>query len=396
MQVNARFINASRSTYYLRIFVLVTFPSWTLGGHLEYATIYSQMNSTRWQDFVYVLLFNSFNLFEDVCLVEFMYRVCTWCEVRVTTGDSGLCCCVHVMSLKCKLIPHTSLILCKHTSLILGLVLFQTVVFKGSNDNLSLKVLSDLSSCWYWFPLRRFCWVNESLVHSNVCFPSTACSDVWHDLNLMSVAAFDGDTSDIRRVDLDEWEQYFQSKHGITNLCTWIFHSWLLALKLLRLLSVIYTSIKHQFLVWHASLLTSSVLLTGLRSTLVMLAFPCRHFGTHLFHLIQHCAVSRISFTKLGCAYKMSYLRVMHFIWWQASKGWRKPFPNCYLKSRPLQVHCYWYGLHLQRDVSVFINFSLLHRCAFTLHYACKPRYSKACYPVGSMLKFSWWTKCWD
>ena len=227
-------------------------------------------------------------------------------------------------------------------------------------------MLSDLSSCWYWFPLRRFCWVNESLVHSNVCFPSTACSDVWHDLNLMSVAAFDGDTSDIRRVDLDEWEKYFQSKHGITNLCTWIFHSWLLALKLLRLLSVIYTSIKHQFLVWHASLLTSSVLLTGLRSTLVMLAFPCRHFWTHLFHLIQRCAVSRISFTKLGCAYKMSYVRVMCFIWWQASKGWRKPFQTVtwragHSRCIVIDTACTWKGTCLFSSILACYTDALSH-----------------------------------
>jgi len=33
---------------------------------------------------------------EDVPLVEFMYLVLFYsaCQVRVTTGDSGLCCCV--------------------------------------------------------------------------------------------------------------------------------------------------------------------------------------------------------------------------------------------------------------------------------------------------------------
>ena len=35
--------------------------------------------------------------FEDVPFMELMYLAC---QVRVTVGVSGLCCCVHVMSFK--------------------------------------------------------------------------------------------------------------------------------------------------------------------------------------------------------------------------------------------------------------------------------------------------------
>ena len=33
---------------------------------------------------------------EDVPLVQFMYLVFTSCQMRVTVGDSGLCCCACV------------------------------------------------------------------------------------------------------------------------------------------------------------------------------------------------------------------------------------------------------------------------------------------------------------
>ena len=39
-----------------------------------------------------------FGTIEDVPLVEFMYIYLYACQVRVTVGDSGLCCCVCVTS----------------------------------------------------------------------------------------------------------------------------------------------------------------------------------------------------------------------------------------------------------------------------------------------------------
>ena len=38
------------------------------------------------------------SFFEDVPLVECMYLCLLACQVRVTVGDSGLCCCVYVTS----------------------------------------------------------------------------------------------------------------------------------------------------------------------------------------------------------------------------------------------------------------------------------------------------------
>ena len=114
MRVNTRFVNASRSTSCLRIFCSCNIPqlnTWRSPGICNYILANEFHKVTG----CCVLPFNFLNLFEDVHLVEFMYLVCTWCQVRVTKGDSGLCCCVHAMSLKRKLIPHTLLILCKHS-----------------------------------------------------------------------------------------------------------------------------------------------------------------------------------------------------------------------------------------------------------------------------------------
>ena len=48
-------------------------------------------------EFMY-LVFTRMYFFEDVPLVEFMYLYLLSCQVRVTVGDSSLCCCACMTS----------------------------------------------------------------------------------------------------------------------------------------------------------------------------------------------------------------------------------------------------------------------------------------------------------